>query len=259
MSITKKVLGYVPAVAFVILLLFLWQEVVAIFNISSFLIPAPTAVGTALVSNWSLLWRNTVITLEEILLGFAGGVAIGLLLALLVVSSPVVGRMLSPLITIAQVIPKIALAPIFLIWFGYGILSKIIITIVISFFPVVLNSIKGFTTVDRDLLELLKTLSASRLQVFAKAQLPNSLPYFMAGLKVSITFAVIGAVVGEWIGADRGIGYVMLVASSNFSNGLLYAAIVMISIVGVVLVVALDEIESLIVKWGKPIEVEATP
>jgi NitT/TauT family transport system permease protein len=240
---------YTPAVLLLIGVVGLWQGVVIIFKIPTFLVPLPTAVGAALVHNWSLLVGNLLVTIEEILIGFAGGVGIGFSLALLVVSSRIVGRMLSPLITVAQVIPKVAIAPIFLIWFGYGIESKIMITIAICFFPVILNSIKGFTTVDQDLLDLLKSLSASKTQVFLKAQLPNSLPYFMASLKISMTFAIIGAVVGEWIGASRGIGYVMLVASSDFQNPLLYAAIIVISAVGIILVGAVEAIEAVLTKW----------
>ncbi|MGA2876366.1 MAG: ABC transporter permease [Nitrososphaerales archaeon] len=240
---------YAPAVLLLIAVVILWQVVVIIFKIPSYLVPLPTAVASSLVANWNLLIGNMWVTVEEILLGFAGGVAIGFALALLVVSSRVVGRMLSPLITVAQVVPKVAIAPIFLIWFGYGILSKIMITIAICFFPVILNSIKGFTTVDQDLLDLLKSLSASKTQVFLKAQLPNSIPYFMASLKISMTFAIIGAVVGEWIGASHGIGYVMLVASSDFQNPLLYAAIIVISVVGIILVGAVEVIESVLTKW----------
>lgn len=250
----RRLWNAVPPIILVAILIVLWQVVVIVFKIPNFLVPLPTAVGRALVTNWNMLIQNMYVTVQEILIGFVVGVAIGFALALLVVSSRLVGRMLSPLITVAQVIPKVALAPIFLIWFGYGMLSKIVITVVICFFPVVLNSIKGFTTVDQDLLDLLKSLAASRKQVFLKAQLPNSLPYFMAALKISMTFAIIGAVVGEWIGASHGIGYVMLVASSDFENPLLYAAIIVISVVGVILVAVVDLAESLLMK-GKSNEV----
>ena len=247
--VVRMLLDAVPPIVLIAILVVLWQTVVIVFKIPTYLVPLPTAVGQSLLTNWNMLLQNMYVTVQEILIGFVVGVAIGFALALLVVSSRLIGRMLSPLITVAQVIPKVALAPIFLIWFGYGMLSKIVITVVICFFPVVLNSIKGFTTVDQDLLDLLKSLAASKSQVFIKAQLPNSLPYFMAALKISMTFAIIGAVVGEWIGASHGIGYVMLVASSDFQNPLLYAAIIVISVVGIILVGVVDIAESLLMKW----------
>lgn len=257
-SLSKIAFDYLPPVGFIFLLIILWQVFVQVFNIPSFIIASPTEVWTATVQNWGRLWYEMIFTVEEILLGFAGGVAIGLGLAVLVVSSKLLARILNPLITAAQVVPKVALAPVFLIWFGYGELSKIVIAVVICFFPVVLNSIKGFTTVDKDLIDLLHSLYASRTQIFLKAQLPNAMPYFMASVKIAMTFAVIGAVVGEWIGANVGIGYIMLVASSNFQNGLLYAAIILISVVGIILVLALEVADKFLVRWSQPTDVIAT-
>jgi NitT/TauT family transport system permease protein len=174
---------------------------------------------------------------------------LGVLLATLLVSSPFMRRLLNPLLAGIQAVPKNALAPIFVLWFGGGELSKIAITFLISFFPIVINTVSGMTLVDRDMIYLTRTLRASPFQTFVHVRIPNAVPALFAACKIAITLAVVGAVIGEFVGADEGLGYLIMVESSQLRTDVAFVAIVLLGLCGVLLFAIVEIIEANVVPW----------
>jgi NitT/TauT family transport system permease protein len=254
-KLAREIRTYSLSVVFIFIVLILWQVSAILFKIPQYILPSPLETINAFVTKWPALSAELVYTLEEILVGFAIGTIVAFGLALIIASSPLLPKILYPVIVAVQVVPKIALAPVFLVWFGYGEVPITLITALICFFPVLVNSIKGLVSIDQPIADLMISLSASRRQVFSKVQLPNCIPYLFASLKVGMTFAIIGAIVGEWIGgASHGVGYLMLVYSSNFDTAPLFAGILMITLVGIVLFGVTAAIEKLVAPWARPVE-----
>jgi len=251
MEIVKKIRPLCIVVSTILVSIIVWDLVVRIFKIPNFLVPPPLAVlyqfsGKSL----SLLIDHSLITLYETGLGFILGIVIGVSLAILIVYSPFLQTAIYPLLVVAQVIPKLALAPLVLIWFGYGIFSKVIIAFLISFFPIIVNTASGLREVEPEMIDLATSLNATKWQVFRKIRLPNSLPYLFSGLKISITFAVIGAIVGEFVGADTGVGYLIIIATHELKTALLFAAIIISSIIGIFAYGVIILLEKILVPWG---------
>jgi len=232
-----------PAAVFFVALLAAWQVIVTARHVSDFILPSPLAILETTVRYFPLLLRHTWTTTYEIGLGFGIGNAIAVALALLIVNFKPVERATYPLIIALQTVPKVAIAPLFLVWFGSGIAPKVIITALICFFPTIVNTVQGLKATDTNAVDLLRLVAASRLQVFTKLQFPNALPYFFAGLKISIALAVIGAIIGEWVGANSGLGYVIMYSTQTMRTDFMFAALLLVSVLGVVLymVVALFE------------------
>jgi len=254
-NLAREIRTYSLSVGFIFIVLILWEVSTILFKIPQYILPSPLETITAFVTKWPALSAELVYTLEEILVGFAIGTVVAFGLAMAIASSPLLPKILYPVIIAVQVVPKIALAPVFLVWFGYGEVPITLITALICFFPVLVNSIKGLVTIDQSIADLMTSLSASRTQVFSKVQLPNCIPYLFASLKVAMTFAIIGAIVGEWIGgASHGVGYLMLVYSSNFDTAPLFAGILMITLVGVLLFAVTAAVEKLVAPWAQPVE-----
>ncbi len=221
-----------------------WRELVP-----AYLVPAPGAVWDTMVADWALLLEHTWVTTMETIIGFVLAAVIGVATAVLLVYSPTAEKALYPLILFAQVIPKIAIAPILVVWFGFGLTPKIVLAVLIAFFPVVVSAVAGLRSTDPELLELSATMGASRWKTFRKIRFPGALPQLMSGLKVAVTLAVVGAVVGEFVGADRGLGYVLLLASGNLDAPLLFADLILMSLIGVVLFLLVELLERLLIPW----------
>ncbi|WP_265520413.1 ABC transporter permease [Oerskovia flava] len=221
-----------------------WRELVP-----AYLVPAPGAVWDTMVADWAMLLEHTWVTTVETVIGFLLAAVIGVATAVLLVYSKTAEKSLYPLILFAQVIPKIAIAPILVVWFGFGMTPKIILAVLIAFFPVVVSAVAGLRSVDPELLELSATMGASRWKTFRKIRFPGALPQLMSGLKVAVTLAVVGAVVGEFVGADRGLGYVLLLASGNLDAPLLFADLILMSLIGVVLFLLVELAERLLIPW----------
>ena len=220
--------------------LLIWQAAVWVFDIPSFLLPAPSAIGASIAVHWLALLRHSGVTLGETLAGFGLGLAIGIPLAVAIVASRLMERVLYPLLVASQAVPKVALAPLLLVVLGYGVLPKIIVAFLIAFFPIVVNTVTGLASVNRDLLRLLRSMGASEWDVFLKVRFPHAVPTMIAGLKVAIALAVVGAVVGEFVGGRSGLGYYMLVATGNFDTPLIFACVVILTILGVALFYAVS-------------------
>lgn len=221
-----------------------WREFVA-----AYLVPPPGDVWDVLVEERSDLARHTWVTTYETVLGFVFAALIGIGVAIVIVYSRSLEKAVYPIILFAQVIPKIAIAPILVVWFGFGVSPKIILATLIAFFPVVISGVAGLRSVDPELLDLSATMGASRWNTFRKIRFPGALPHLMAGLKVAVTLAVVGAVVGEMVGAKEGLGFVLLASSGNLDSALLFADLFLMSAIGIVLFVLVEVAESLLIPW----------
>jgi len=235
-----------PAAIFFLSLLAAWQVFVTVRHVTEFILPSPLAILGTTQRYFPLLLRHTWTTTYEIGLGFVAGNVIAVVLAVLIANSRLVERALYPLIIVSQTVPKVAIAPLFLVWFGSGVTPKVIITAVVCFFPTVVNTVQGLKATDENAVDLLKLVAASRVQVFTKLQFPNALPYFFAGLKISIALAVIGAIIGEWVGANSGLGYVIMYATQTLRTDFMFAALLLVSVLGVVLYMMVVLLERLL-------------
>ncbi len=226
-----------------------WDLAVRLLRIPPYLIPAPTLVIEQVIAQWPMLLRETMPTLYATLGGFALSALVGIPLAMLIASSKTVESYLYPLLVFSQSVPKIAVAPLFVVWFGFGVLPKIISAFLLGVFPVVVSTVLAFKSVDKEMIDLARSMRAGGLRTFIRIRLPHALPGIFAGLKVAITLAVVGAVVGEFVGSNSGIGYVLQVANGNFDLPLMFAALFVLSMMGVILFMALDAIEHFLIPW----------
>lgn len=230
-------------------LLCAWELFVVIGNIGVWLLPRPSAVIVAMFTRVPLLMPAALVTTQEIIIGFALSVVVGLLVAMAIVAQPAIEKTVSPLLVATQVVPKIAIAPILAVWFGFGMPPKVMMCFLISFFPLVIDSIVGLKSVEIGKLQLAQSMGAGAWQMFMKIRLPNALPNILGGMKIASTFAVVGAVVGEFVGADQGLGRVILVANGNFDTVVVFASIAYLTVIGVALFLAVDLLERLLIPW----------
>ena len=233
--------GAAPLLVFVLLLI--WQLSVPLLRISPFVLPTPTMIAARLVTDHTMLLAHASVTLYEVAFGFALATIIGVPLALAIFYSRIVEKALYPVLVGLQTIPKAALAPLLVLYLGYGWAPKIFLAFLISFFPIVISTVVGLQSLEKGMVNLARSMGASEWQTFFKIRLPAALPNIFAGLKVGISLAVIGAVIGEYVAAERGLGYLQLQATSQFDTTLNFAAVVMISLIGVVLYMVLGLLE----------------
>jgi NitT/TauT family transport system permease protein len=238
-----------PPLLFAILVLGAWQLYASVGPVTSLTLPKPTEVATSLWEERSLLLENTWITVEEILIGFALAIVVGFLLAVLIRSSRAVERALYPWLVVSQGVPIPAIAPLIVIWTGFDIRPKVIVVALVCFFPITVNTIDGLRAADPELLRLLRTLRASWFQRFYKAQLPASLPFVFSGLKVAAVFSTVGAVFAEWVGSSEGLGYLILTFNNSSQTSSMFAAVVILSTVGIGLFLIVRAIEHLTLPW----------
>ncbi|PIP50291.1 MAG: nitrate ABC transporter permease [Candidatus Brennerbacteria bacterium CG11_big_fil_rev_8_21_14_0_20_43_10] len=230
-------------------LIALWEIWVYFGNIPKWQLPAPSAIAQELVASWELLSHHAYITLQEIIIGFFVALVSGVFLAGALVSSKILERAILPILISSQTIPIIAIAPLLLIWVGYGLASKVIIVALISFYPIAVNTIDGLKAINTDMIVMMKSLGASRWQIFSKLQVPTSLPYMFSGIKVGISLSVIGAVIGEWVGSSGGLGYLIKFSQPLFLTSRVFAAIFVLSVMGVVLFALAGWVEHLMLPW----------
>ena len=240
---------WAPALLIVVCIIVLWEGYVRVFDVQKWLLPAPSQIGVALFQDAGLLWRHTGVTVLEIVVGFGLALASGVALATAIGMSRTLERALYPFIIASQTIPIIVIAPMLLIWVGYGLAPKVIVVALISFFPIVVNMVDGLASVDRDMIRLMRTLGANRWQIFLKVRVPASLPYLFSGVRVAIAVSVIGAVIGEWVGSSEGLGYLMLRSKPQFLTERVFAAIVILSALGVALFASVGIAERLAIPW----------
>jgi len=229
----------------VIALLVIWEAGARVLGIPLFLLPPPSAIAVSFIANWSLLLFYGWITTAEILLGFALSIVVGIPLALAIFLWPTFSRSILPLLVSSQAMPKVAVAPLFLVWFGFGLLPKVLIAFLIAFFPIVINTAVGLASIEPEKIYLARSMGFGASATFFKIRLPNALPAIFGGLKISITLAVVGAVVGEFVGGDAGLGYLLMVANGSMDTQLLFAGIIALTVLGVALFVLIELAERL--------------
>ncbi len=233
----------------ILILLVLWDIAVRLFKIPPYLIPPPLAVVKELIKEWPMLLTQALPTLYATLGGFAASALIGVPIAMWIAHSRTVESFVYPLLVFSQSIPKVAVAPLFVVWFGFGIVPKVIAAFLLGFFPVVVSTVQGFKSIEPDVVDLARSMGASSLKIFMKFRLPQALPSIFSGLKVSVTLAVVGAVVGEFVGSNSGIGFVLQRATGTFDLPLMFAALVVLSTLGVLLFLVVELVERWLMPW----------
>ncbi|MGJ7565111.1 ABC transporter permease [Variovorax sp. GB1R11] len=243
-----------------VVLLAVWEGGTRFFNVPKFLIPPFSDVMVALWRGLATgvmakdgLWFHTAITLAEILLGFFIGSAIGLALGVAISQMERVEAVLQPYVAAFQSLPKVAVAPIIVMWLGFGISSKVAIVCMLTFFPVLVTSIAGFKAIDPDRIDLLRSLSATSWQIFRKAKFPSALPYIFAGLDMAAAFAVVGAIVGEFVGAQAGLGVLILQMDAQMDTGGSFSVFIVLSVIGIALTSLLRVVQRRVLHW-MPVE-----
>lgn len=248
-KISKHIKKNLHPVAATVILLLLWEFTVDIFNVSPIIFPGPLLVFKVIINQFSSLMSNSLYTLYESVLGFLIGFIISILLAIGFQFSNFFKKSLLPFAIATRAIPTIAIAPIVVLWFGTGLSSKIVLSSFIAFFPILVNFMKGLNQVEDEEIELLKTFSATEWQIFYKVRLPYSLPYLFAGLKIATSFAVIGAIIAEFIGASKGIGYLIKSSTYYSETDLTFAGIIIASLIGLIFYWFIEFLERRIVYW----------
>jgi NitT/TauT family transport system permease protein len=231
------------------LALAVWEALTRLKAAPAYVLPAPGEVLTVLVQQWPMLMSNAVSTTFAVLGGFLLSVVVGILLAVLISSSRICEKSLYPLLVGSQAIPKLALAPLFVVWFGFGLLPKVLMTFLIAVFPIVVSTVQGIASVETELEFLARSMGLGQYRTFRMIRLYRALPSIFAGLKVAITLAVVGAVVGEFVGSDRGLGTLLLRAIGVVNTPLLFAALIVLTILAVILFALIELLERLAIPW----------
>ena len=253
-SLKQWVRRFLPKLLYFIIFLCVWHAIVVLFKIKVFILPSPIKVMQHIFDpelarkyNW---FRHIGATLTEVGLSFLATVVVGTGLAILITWSRVLSQLLMPIITMFNSLPKVALAPMFLLWFGYGLLPNIMIAILVAFFPLVINAVTGMNAVDEDLLDLVRYLNASKAQVFIKIRIPNSMPYIFAGLKISTTLCVVGAIVGEFIASEKGLGFLIRDAQAFIDTPTMFACLILLSVMGLTFFSFIQFLEKIFMSWN---------
>jgi NitT/TauT family transport system permease protein len=238
----QTILGFV-------LLLGLWEGMVRAFSVKLYILPAPSVVLATLWNKWSTIGAAAWQTAQPMLIGFGFAIVIGVLLALLFALSRWIESVVYPQIVFLQIIPKIAIAPLFMIWFGYGLTSKVLIVFLLSFFPVVVSAVQAFRSVDPDIVDLARVTGASPFRMFWRVQIPHALPTMFTGFKVAAALAATAAVVAEFVSSDRGLGYLLVDYTNRFDTPGVFAAILVLSVMGLLLYASVEAIERVSIPW----------
>ena len=245
---TRIKINILPAIVFMAILI-VWELIDYIFKIKEIILPNPHEIFYAIINNFSLLIRNAYTTMLESVFGFIIGSLFGVLIAILFVYSKNSKKAIYPYAIALKATPLYALAPLLVIWFGNGMMSKIVMSAMVAFFPVLVSAVKGFSSIEQESLDLFRSLSASRWQIFIKLRLPNSLPYIFPALKIATTLAVVGATIAEFTGASGGIGHLIVNSSYYLETSLMFAAIIMISLGGILFFYLIEFIEKKAIFW----------
>jgi ABC-type nitrate/sulfonate/bicarbonate transport system permease component len=226
-----------------------WEWISGALSIEDFLVPAPSDIAESLWRDRSLLADDAWVTVREVVLGFLIALAAGLAFAIVLHLSETLRRAFYPLLVASQTIPPVAIAPILVVWFGFGIAPKLFLVALICFFPITVNTLDGLRSVDPQLITMMRTLGAPRIQILGRVELPSALPFLFSGARIAIAVAVIAAVFAEWAGADSGLGHQILIASSQLLTARMFAAIVVLSAIAIFLFALVTIVERLVVTW----------
>lgn len=237
-----------PATAIALFLLF-WHLVVVFFQLRPTFLPSPITAFSKVFRSYPTFAAHGLVTISEIIGGFGLSVVIGVATAFLMAWSRVMEKAISPILVFLQTIPYISVAPLLIIWFGFSLTPKVIVSFLMAYFPIVVATLTGMNAVETDMIELVRSMSASKWQIFWKSRFPNSLPYFFSGAKVAIAFATSGAIVGEYVGSDQGLGYLIVVANSDANSELLFGTVIVVSAIGVSFFWLIRYLEKICIPW----------
>lgn len=238
-----------PAVLLFLLAIGLWQFLVGVTGVQTWLLPSPSTIFETLGSSLGLLLPNLVVTLEETLLGFLLSLLLGVLLAVGMRFSRILKDAVYPWVVISQTLPIVAIAPLLMFWFGFGVATKVMVVVLFAFFPIVVGMTDGLRSVPDGLSDMARTFGAGNLRVFWTVEAPYALPHLFTSMRLAITYAVVGAVVGEWVGAEAGLGYLLIRASSQIQTPLLFADVVLLALLGLLLFGAVGLLEHWAIPW----------
>ena len=248
-QVIKRAFEALPALLVFIASIIAWEIAIDVFAVPEFLVPKPSKVFRELVHSKVNWLYHFWVTTYETLAGFAVAAVFGITVAYLIVHYKRLNQILYPYILLAQIVPKVAVAPLFFIWFGFGELPKVLVAFLVAFFPIIIDTIVGLHAADPDMLDLMRTLGASPYKTFIKVKLPAALPHIFGGFKVAITLAVIGAVIGEFVGAESGLGYMIIRAQSHFKTDQVFASLFLLSVLGMALFLGFVLMERLVIPW----------
>jgi NitT/TauT family transport system permease protein len=237
------------AVGAFLLFFAVWELGVRLFGVKEYLLPPPTVVVGALVQNYAKVLESALVTTHEIIAGYALAVAVSIPLALAIAYSRFMEETVYPVIVFLQIVPKIAIAPLFLIWFGFGFTPKLLLVFLLSFFPIVVSSIAGFKSIDPDIMDFARTTGAGSWRLFAKIRLPQALPGIFTGLKVGAALSATAAVVAEFVASDRGLGYLLLQYNGDLNTPMVFATILVLSGIGLGVYYAVELVERIAIPW----------
>lgn len=248
---------YITVPALFVVVVAIWEYGTQLFNVQEYLLPRPSVIIEVLFQQFEkpIFWSHVGITLQEAGIGFLIGVVVAFVLGILVARSALTEKTLMPYVVAFQSVPKVALAPLFVVWFGFGLTSKIVMSAVIAFFPILINVIEGLKAVDKDKVEMLTSFGASEAQIFRMARFPSALPFIFAGLNVGAIFAILGAIVGEFIGAQGGLGYMLLQANYNFNIPEMFSALLVLSLIGLMSHMIITALQRKFTFWADEVRV----
>ena len=243
---------YGGTAAILTIIFLLWEALVRSLRVPPYILPPPSRIIATFATHFALLLGHAGVTLIEVILGMLFGVVGGFCLAVLIFYFRTLERALYPLIIASQMIPVFAIAPLLIIWFGYGLWPKVTVAGLIVFFPIVVNTVDGLRSVNEETIDVLRSLDASRMQIFTHVRLPACLPSLFSGLKVGVTLSVVGATIGEWVGAKSGLGYLMIQSNARLRTDLVFASILMLSLLGLLLFAITSIMERRFLRWMSP-------
>ena len=235
-----------------------WAVLVRLFAIPDYLLPAPQDVAARMIKEAPVLWKNGLYTLSSVLAGFAAGVLIGVPLAFMIVMNRSIERVATPFLVMSQTIPKVAIAPILVVWLGFGILPKIAIVFLISFFPIVVSSVVGLKSVESDMIDLVRSMGAGTTKIMLRVRGPSALPQMFAGFKIAVCLSVVGAIVGEFVGSDRGLGFLLLTSTGTLDGTLVWSALFVLIAMGMALFGIVSKLERWMLPWHVSVRAEET-
>lgn len=254
MKSTKEISNKLIPLLFALFLVLIWEAVVRAGLVPRFILPSPSDVLKAFVMTMPDMIDHILVTLREALTGFAVAIILSLLLAMAMDRFSAVKKALYPLLIVSQTIPIIILAPLFILWFGFGILPKIIVAVLVCFFPIIISLLEGLSSVDVDMINLLKSMGASKSQIFKIVKLPASMVGLFSGLRIAATYSIMGAVIGEWLGGDSGIGFYIVRVKHSFAVDKVFAATLVVIILSMLLFKVITIIQNLSMPWFRYIE-----
>lgn len=239
----------IPAMA-IIFILILWQILCSVNIVPAYMLPSPVQVIQAFIEDFSLLMQHSLVTLSEAAIGLAIGIGGGFLLSVIMEHFSLLYRTLYPVLIITQTIPTVAIAPLLVLWLGYGIAPKVTLIVIMTFFPIAIGLLDGYKEADRDAIRLMQAMGASRLQIFWYIKIPGSLSHFFAGLRLSVSYGIVGAVIAEWLGGFAGLGVYMTRVKKSYAYDKMFAVIFLITIISLILMKCVDILQKKVTPWS---------